>query len=260
MLFDDFRNLTDIQWRRSKESECGLFIAEGATTIERAIELGYVPRSALTTSRWVDSLPLALTQRISPTVVDDDVMQTITGYHVHRGALVSFERKPLPTCEDLISNARTVLVLEDLVDHENVGALLRSAAGMGIDAVLFSDSCADPLYRRSLKVSLGSALSIPFSRYSDSQLVIQKLRDSNFESWALTPRGEVELLSAVVNSSLDNRKIAIFLGTEGDGLLSETLDSCDIRVSIPMLRNTDSLNVATAGAIAMWALTQRGNF
>ena len=137
---------------------------------------------------------------------------------------------------------------------------MRSAAGLGIDSVLLSESCADPLYRRSIKVSLGSALSIPFSRFTEARQLIDSLRKQGYENWAMTPSGDVDLLSAVVQSKADNRKIAIFLGTEGDGLSQKTLEQCDVRVAIPMMRNTDSLNVATSGAIAMWALSQRGNF
>jgi len=257
--FEDFKNLTDVHWRKSTESEHGLFIAEGSTTITRALELGFVPRAALTTKRWLDTLPSQLLTFVNPLVVSDEDMKSITGYHVHRGALVSFNRKPLPSYIELLRDARTVVVLEDIVDHENVGALMRSAAGMNVDCVLLSPSCADPLFRRSIKVSMGSALSIPHSRFELQDVLIADLKANEFENWALTPRGETGLLQAVQRIQIGTKKAAIWLGAEGEGLKQSTIDACDLQVSIPMSRNTDSLNVATSGAIAMWALTQRGN-
>lgn len=257
--FDDFKNLTDIQWRKSVESEWGLFIAEGSTTIDRALELGYVPRSALTTQRWLQTFPVELLDRVTPIVVSDEMMQEITGYHVHRGALVSFDRKPNPAYQELLSTAKTLVVLEDIVDHENVGAIMRSAAGMNVDCVLLSQSCADPLYRRSVKVSMGAALSIPHSRFDGPETFFKELAAYGFESWAMTPDGETELWSAVKMLQGPLSKVALWLGAEGDGLKQQTMDACDAKVSIPMSRGTDSLNVATSAAIAMWALTQRGN-
>ena len=254
---DDFKNLTDVQWRKSVEATNGLFVAEGVLAITRAYELGYKPRSVMTTDHWISGLPAGLLQTAAVEVIDSIEMQDVTGYHVHRGALASFDRPDPLEIKDLLGRCKTIVVLENIVDHENVGAIMRSAAGMNVDAILLSNTCADPLYRRSIKVSQGESLAVPYARFSTIEECLEILNGFGFESWALTPAASTDLLSAIRESVTDS-KVALWLGTEGDGLTEAALAGCTQQVSIPMSRQTDSLNVATAGAIAIWALSQRG--
>jgi len=254
--FSDFSRLTDVQWRTSHESEHGLFVAEGASVITRAWELGYTPRKVLTTARWQESLPADLIAAAELHVVDDVEMQSITGYQVHRGALASFVRPKPVLVSEVLDSANVVVVLEDIVDHENVGAIFRSAAGIGADAVLLSPTCADPLYRRSVKVSMGSTLSIPYARLDNAASAMAIFATAGFSNWALTPAGDTDLLTAV--GQLDT-KVALWFGTEGAGLTREAIAQANLKVTIPMQRQTDSLNVATSAAITLWAVAQRGS-
>ncbi|HEX4813624.1 MAG TPA: RNA methyltransferase [Nonomuraea sp.] len=252
----DYTRLRDVELRKSLEAERGLFLAEGEKVIRRAINAGYPIRSVLTTRRWLTPLADVLGDALVY-VVSDEIMSAIAGFQVHRGALASMERLPLPSVETLLkSGARRLLVLEDLVDHSNVGAIFRSAAALGVDAVLLSPRCADPLYRRAVKVSMGAVFSIPYARMDDWFDGLAVLRREGFQTLALTPDQTVTPIDEV---PLGGSRVALLLGAEGDGLSSRWLEEADRAVCIPMSAaameaGVDSLNVVAAAAIACHGL------
>jgi tRNA G18 (ribose-2'-O)-methylase SpoU len=253
----DYTRLTDAGLRTKLEAEHGLFIAEGTKVITRALGAGYPLRSVLLGRGRLGDLP-ALTaaagaQGDPPVyVVSDADAEGLTGYRVHRGALASFARLPLPGVAALLDGARRVVVLEDLVDHANVGAIFRSAAALGVDAVLLSPRCADPLYRRSVKVSMGGVFAIPYARMGDWYHGLADLKAAGFRVLALTP----DPAAAPAGEALRGAgRVALLLGTEGDGLSSRWLAEADEAVCIPMApgamaAGVDSLNVVAAAAIA----------
>lgn len=252
----DYLRLRDVSLRKHLEASHGLFIAEGETVIRRAVAAGYPVRSLLTSQRWLESLSdLAETSGAPCYVLEPEQIERITGFEVHRGALASMHRLPLPSVADVLRTARTVVVLEDVVDHTNVGSIFRSVAALGIDAVLLAPRCADPLYRRSVKVSMGNVFAVPYARMERWRDGLGDLRAAGFEVLALTPAADAE--------SLDHRlagrdgSVALMFGTEGDGLSSHWLESADARVRIPIRPDVDSLNVAAAAAIACYLLATR---
>ena len=246
----DFTSLRDVELRTAREAEEGLFIAEGEKTIRRALAAGYEPRAFLLTEAWLGSVE-ALAGDAPVFVVPDDVLDATTGYPVHRGALASFHRRPLPSLDDVLSGARRVAVLEDIQDHTNLGAIFRSAAALGVDAVVLTPRAADPLYRRAIRTSMGAVFSIPWTRvpwFEGPDL----LRDAGFTLLALTPAGGSLDLRDVDASALERAALAI--GNEGDGLSERWLGAADLRVRIPMREGIDSLNAAAAAAVAFFAL------
>lgn len=246
----DYVRLRDVNLRKSLEAEHGLFMAEGEKVIRRAISTGYPVRSLLTARRWVE--PLADVLGDAPVyVVADEVAEAVTGFPVHRGALASMERLPLPPVAAVIADARRILVLEDLVDHGNVGAIFRCAAALGVEAVVLSPRCADPLYRRSVKVSMGAVFAVPYARMTDWHAGLDELREAGFTLLALTPD---QSATPIAKAALGER-VALMLGAEGDGLSSRWLRAADEPVCIPMSDTAmklgvDSLNVVAAAAIA----------
>ena len=246
----DFTSLRDVELRTAREAEEGLFIAEGEKTIRRALAAGYEPRAFLLTEAWLGSVePLAGDAPVF--VVPDDVLDATTGYPVHRGALASFHRRPLPSLDDVLSGARRVAVLEDIQDHTNLGAIFRSAAALGVDAVVLTPRAADPLYRRAIRTSMGAVFSIPWTRvpwFEGPDL----LREAGFTLLALTPDPAAQDLREVDTAALDRAALAI--GNEGDGLSDRWLRAADLRVRIPMREGIDSLNAAAAAAVAFYAL------
>ena len=253
MSHSDFLRLTDVDWRKSFESEYGLFIAEGAKVISRAFALGYIPREVLTTEKWLETLDKDLLAMASVTVIDESAMEEVTGYHVHRGALVSFERPQPLSMNDIVSKANSIAVLEGLVDHENVGAIFRSAAALGIDAILITDECADPLYRRSIKTSMGASLTLPYARIP-SVATLASHREE-FSIAGLVVGGDSYLSTETFSSG---KQMFVF-GSEGTGLSDEAKIFLNQEISIPMARNIDSLNVAQCAAIVFWCYSQRVN-
>lgn len=247
----DFLHLRDTELRRSKEAAEGLFIAEGQTTIRRALAAGFVPRTLVSTPRWADRFDDVA---IDSFVVDEEVLRSVAGYPVHRGALASFERKALPVAEDLLRDATRVVVCEDLVDATNLGLLLRSVAALGWDAALLTPRCADPLYRRAIKTSMGAVFALPWTRIEwwDG---VTLLRARGFTVAALTPAADATPLEDLAPGPA---RLAIALGAEGPGLSRRWLDEADVRVRIPMREGVDSLNVAAAAAIALHALGPGG--
>jgi tRNA G18 (ribose-2'-O)-methylase SpoU len=254
----DYTKLTDMALRTSLEAAHGLFIAEGIKVISRAVAAGYPVRSVLVAERRLGDLP-ALPAAATPVyVVPDELAERLTGYRVHRGALASCGRKPLPEVAALSAAARRVIVLEDLVDHGNVGAIFRCAAALGMDAVLLSPRCADPLYRRAVKVSMGAVFAIPYARMTGWHDGLAELRGAGFRLLALTPDPGATPIGEVVPAE----RTALLLGTEGDGLSSRWRHMADQSVRIPMAPSAqaagvDSLNVVAAAAIACQLLGAR---
>lgn len=252
----DYRDLTDVVLRRLAEPAGGLYIAESAKVIARAIAAGHRPRSVLLLEQWLPDLePLVAEFDIPVFVGESALLESLTGFQLHRGALAAMHRPPLPAVEDVLRDARRVVVLEDIVDHTNVGAIFRSVAGLGADAVLITPRCADPLYRRSVRVSMGTVLQVPWTRLADWPDGATQLRSAGFHIAALALSDSAVTLDAFAADPPD--RIAIVLGTEGDGLSAAALDAADTVVTIPMLHGVDSLNVASASAVALWALRAR---
>jgi tRNA G18 (ribose-2'-O)-methylase SpoU len=249
----DYRNLTDVALRRRREPELGLFLAEGSKVISRALAAGYQPRSALASPRWSDEvLTLLDAHDVAVFVAAPDVLREVTGYHVHRGALASMHRRPLPTLAAVVEPARRLLVLEGVVEHTNVGAMFRSAAALGVDAVLLDPTSADPLYRRSVKVSMGAVFDIPWTTTDTWPQPLAELAERGFVTWALTPDPRAQSLDEAVRDLPE--RLALVVGTEGDGLSRRALAGVDGHVRIPMAAGIDSLNVAAAAAVACWAV------
>jgi tRNA G18 (ribose-2'-O)-methylase SpoU len=251
----DYRDLRDVELRRHLETERGLFLAEGEKVVRRALEAGFAPRSFLMAERWLAGLSDVMASADVPCyVVSEALAEDVTGFHVHRGALASLHRRPLPALDDVLVDARTVLVLEDVVDHTNVGAVLRSGAALGVDAVLLSPRCADPLYRRAVKVAMGAVFSLAWTRLPDWYDALPDLTARGFTTVALTLSDDaIPIDEAVAGVG----RLALVLGSEGHGLSERWGRSADRRAVIPMHADIDSLNVAAASAVACYVAARR---
>ncbi|WP_020522097.1 TrmH family RNA methyltransferase [Catelliglobosispora koreensis] len=248
----DYRALTDVELRTRWEPPHGLFIAEGELVLRRALRAGYQPRSFLIEEKraaQIADLDQAPTYAASP-----QVLEAITGFHVHRGVLASFHRLALPTISEVLMSARRVVILEDINNHTNIGAIFRVVAGLGVDAVLLSPTCADPLYRRSVRVSMGEVFAIPYATFPSWPSGLQLVRDAGYQILAMTPDEAAVSLQSLSDSQ--RLRPALLMGAEGPGLSQEALNASDVRVRIPMRRGVDSLNVAAATAVACWELTR----
>jgi tRNA G18 (ribose-2'-O)-methylase SpoU len=272
----DYRDLTDVALRRVIEPEGGLYIAESAKVIARAIAAGHRPRSVLVQEKWLADIAELVTDatdrapvRDAAGVVSDgvaavpppvyvvtpEIAESLTGYAVHRGALASMHRPALPDVAEVVAGARLIVVLEDIVDHTNVGAIFRAAAGLGADAVLVSPRCADPLYRRSVRVSMGTVFQVPWTRLPEWSEARTVLHEAGFELAALALADGAVALDDF--SAARPARVALMLGAEGDGLSRRALEAADTVVTIPMAGGVDSLNVAAASAVALWELRAR---
>jgi tRNA G18 (ribose-2'-O)-methylase SpoU len=251
----DYRALTDLELRTRWEPPNGLFIAEGELVIHRALRAGYRLRSALVDEKRIDQLGDLPTDAPLYTAAPP-VLESVTGFHVHRGILASFHRRDLPTLDQLLARARRLAVLEGLNTHTNLGALFRSAAALGIDAVVLSPTCADPLYRRAVRVSMGEVFAIPYAKAENWSQTLATIRAAGFTLLAMTPAPDAVALQRLTDAQRE--RPALLLGAEGPGLSPEALAASDVRVAIPMHNNVDSLNVATAAAIAFWELSRSG--
>lgn len=252
----DYTQLTDVALRRLLEVEQGLYIAESLKVIARALAAGHVPRSVLLTEQWLPEIqPLLEPYPDVPVFLGtESQLESLTGFHMHRGAMAAMHRPPLRTVDTIIQDAHTVVILEDLTDHTNVGAIFRSAAALGADAVLVSERCADPLYRRSVRVSMGSVLQIPWTRIDNWDSSIATLRENGFEIAAFALDETAVPLAEFARDLVQHpRKVALLLGSEGDGLSKRGMNAATVRVTIPMHHGVDSLNVANAATIALWA-------
>lgn len=241
-----------MELRTRWEPPHGLFIAEGELVLRRALRAGYRPRSYLVEAKragQLADLADAPVYGASP-----EVLEQITGFNVHRGVLASFHRLALPPASEVLAAARRIVVLEDLNNHTNLGAIFRGVAALGIDAVLLSPSCADPLYRRSVRVSMGEVFAIPYAWLSPWPQGLQLVRDAGYTLLAMTPSSRAVPLQQLTPQQ--RLRPALLLGAEGPGLTREALQASDVHVSIPMRRGVDSLNVAAATAVACWELTR----
>lgn len=252
----DYRDLTDVVLRRLQEPAGGLYIAESAKVLARALAAGHRPRSALVLEQWVEDIePLLASHDVPVFVGEPAILKALTGFELHRGVLASMHRPRLPDPADVLRDARRVVVVEDVVDHTNVGAIFRSVAGLGADAVLITPRCADPLYRRSVRVSMGTVLQVPWTRLADWPVGAEQLHDAGFHIAALALSDDAVTLDEFAAEPPE--RVALLLGTEGDGLSRDALAASDTVVTIPMSHGVDSLNVASASAVALYALRVR---
>lgn len=260
---DIFARLTEAQLRNRLEPEKGIFIAESPKVIERALDAGYEPISLLMERKHIAGQAKDIIVRCNETPVytaDSDLLAGLTGYSLTRGVLCAMRRPCLPDVEGLCSNARRVAVLENIVDATNIGAIFRSAAALNMDAVLLTPSCCDPLCRRAARVSMGTVFQIPWTRISSEasdwpQEGMEKLKKLGFKTVAMALSDTA--VSIDEPRLMAEEKLAVVLGTEGDGLSRSTIAGCDYTVCIPMSHGVDSLNVAAASAVAFWQLAAR---
>ena len=248
----DYTRLTDTSLRRRREPAEGMYIAESSKVLRRAIEAGHTPRSFFLAEKWLPGLQDILDRfpDVPAYVGTPDVLEAITGFHLHRGALAAMHRPAALELAPLLASSRRIAVLEDIVDHTNIGAIFRSAAALGVDAVLVSPQCADPLYRRSIRVSMGTVFQVPWLRLESWPGALTVLRGAGFTTAALALQADSLTLQEL--GARQHEKLALILGTEGDGLSRATLAEVDVSVRIPMQRGVDSLNVAAASAVAFW--------
>lgn len=248
----DYRALTDVELRTRWEPPHGLFIAEGEQVLRRALRAGYRPRSFLLDVKRTEQLA-DLTDMDAPTfAATQDMLERVTGFHVHRGVLASFHRKPLPSVAEVLDAAHRLVLLENLNSHTNLGAVFRGAAALGMDGVLLSPSCADPLYRRSVRVSMGQVFAVPYAFLDKWPEGLELVRAAGFTLLALTPSADAVPIQRL--EPAQRARPALLLGAEGPGLSQAALAASDVRVVIPMRRGVDSLNVAAAAAVAFWEL------
>ncbi|WP_430393846.1 TrmH family RNA methyltransferase [Brachybacterium nesterenkovii] len=282
---DDYLRMTDVRLRSTLEAERGLFMAESYNVIERALEAGCVPRSFLMSEKWLERFAPQFERfgEVPVFVGEEALLEELTGFHLHRGALAAMQRPALPAVEEVLAGARTVAVLEDivdhtnmcgpklphpkpaaeprrrsriavlegLVDHTNVGSAFRNAAALGLDAVLVSPTCADPLYRRSVRVSMGTVFQVPWTRIPEWPAGIHELQEAGYVVAGMTlGEGAITLDELVAE---DHEKLALVFGTEGHGITPQTDALLDRRVTIPMMGGVDSLNVTAAAAVAFYA-------
>lgn len=261
----DFISLTDIRLRSRNEPEKGLYIAESATVIRRAIAAGHRPRSFLMAEKWLADLAPVIAEvplrddgtPVPVYLADSALLEEIVGFNLHRGALAAMHRPLLAPVAELLASARggegarRVAILEDIVDHTNVGAIFRSAAALGVDAVLVTPRCSDPLYRRSVRVSMGTVFQVPWTRMDSWPGGLTELQDAGFTVAALALDDDSVSLDDIEADPPE--RLALVLGTEGHGLSAKAIAASDMTVKIPMAGVVDSLNVAAASAVAFWA-------
>lgn len=252
---DDFRDLNSVDRRPDLPTGKGLVIAEGVLVVQRMLASRFAPLALLGTDRRLAELAADLTGAgglAAPCYrASADVMAQVVGFHLNRGVLAAARRVPEPSVAQAVDGARTVAVLEGVNDHENLGSIFRNAAGLGVDAVVFGSGCADPLYRRAVRVSMGHALLVPYARATQWPTDLVMLRERGFRLLAMTPQSGARPLPEAM-AELRDERVAVLVGAEGPGLTAAALRSSDLRVRIPMSRGTDSLNVATAAALAFY--------
>ena len=272
-----YTNLTEIQLRNRLEPERGLFIAESPKVIDRALAAGREPISLLVEEPWIEGMSQTFDvvdkrwgTDIPVYVASPEQLRQLTGYRLHRGALSAMRRWPLPSVEETCRDARRVAVMENIVDHTNVGALMRSAAALDVDAVLVTPSCGDPLYRRAARVSMGTVFQIPWTRIGGDdkhfwpRRGLEELRSLGFTTVAMALSDDsisLDELTRRLNNSPESAdhidKLALIFGTEGDGLSRHTIAGADLTVTIPMSHGVDSLNVAASSAVAFYATSPK---
>ncbi|BDE16378.1 MULTISPECIES: TrmH family RNA methyltransferase [Mycobacterium] len=252
---DDFRDLNSVDRRPDLPTGKGLVIAEGVLVVQRMLASRFTPRALLGTDRRLAELRDDLAGASAPYYrASAEVMAQAVGFHLNRGVLAAASRVAEPTVAQVVDGARTVAVLEGVNDHENLGSIFRNAAGLGVDAVVFGSGCADPLYRRAVRVSMGHALLVPYARADEWPADLARLRELGFRLLAMTPHHDALPLPEAMAAVADD-PVALLVGAEGPGLTPAALRISDARVRIPMSRGTDSLNVATAAALAFYERT-----
>ena len=260
---DLFVRLTGAQLRSSIESERGVFIAESPTVIEVALDSGCEPIALLTDERLINGSVEKIIERCEGVPVytaKRDVLEKLTGFALTRGALCAMQRPKMPTLDELLKDARTVAVLENIADSTNIGAIFRSAAALGVDAVLVTPDCCDPLCRRAVRVSMGTIFRVPWGVIGESQADwrengVKLLQSHGFKTAAMALNANSVNIDD--EALMKEERIAVILGTEGTGLAKSTIENSDYTVMIPMQNEVDSLNVAAAGVIAFWQLVRR---
>lgn len=254
----DYTSLTDVALRKVHEPEAGLYLAESPKVIARALAAGHQPRSLLLLEEWIPQVEPLLTEfpDVPVFVGESAQLEQLTGFHMHRGALASMHRPAERSLADLLADSRRIVILEDLVDHTNVGAIFRSVAALGADAVLLSPRCADPLYRRAIRVSMGAVLQVPWARMPLWTEATPMLREAGYTVAALALSDDAVDLADFVQGA--PAKTALLFGTEGTGLSRRALSAADVVVTIPMAHGVDSLNVATAAAVVLWGMRTGG--
>ena len=255
----DYTQLTDVHLRKLREPVEGMYIAESSRVLRRALAAGHRPRSFFLAEKWLADLQdvLAVYPDVPAFIGSAALLEEITGFHLHRGAMAAMQRPAPVPLHELLAGARRVAVLEDIVDHTNVGAIFRSAAALDIDAVLISPRCGDPLYRRSVRVSMGTVFQVPWARLESWPQDITILKQNGFTVAALELTGDAVDVDELAARNPD--RLALVLGTEGAGMSAETLAAVDLAVKIPMRAGVDSLNVAAASAVAFWELRPRSS-
>jgi tRNA G18 (ribose-2'-O)-methylase SpoU len=253
----DYTQLTDVHLRKIREPAEGLYIAESSRVLRRALAAGHRPRSFFLAEKWREDLADIFAQYpdVPAYIGSAALLEEITGFHLHRGAMAAMHRPAPVPLPELLAGARRVAVLEDIVDHTNVGAIFRSAAALGVDAVLVSPRCGDPLYRRSVRVSMGTVFQVPWARLENWPGDLAVLRDQGFTVAAMELTGNAVDLDEL--AARQPERLALVLGTEGAGMSEGTLAAVDLAVKIPMRAGVDSLNVAAASAVAFWELRPR---
>ena len=257
---DVYARLTEAQLLNREEPAKGMFIAESPKVIERALDAGCQPVSLLMERKHIDGQAKEVIERCGDIPVytsDLDILTKLTGFQLTRGVLCAMRRPQLPTVEETLKDARRIVILENVMNPTNVGAIFRSAAALGMDAVLLTPGCSNPLYRRAARVSMGTVFQIPWT-FIGSEMAdwpgpgMEKLRQLGFKTAAMALRSDS--ISIDDPALLAEEKLAIVLGSEGDGLTNDTIADCDYTVLIPMYHGVDSLNVAAASAVAFWQL------
>lgn len=247
---------SEIQLKRYFEPESGIFIAESPKVIRLALDAGYEPISALSERKYISKASDIIERMgdINVYTADSDILTKITGFKLTQGILCAMKRKPLPEVAEILQHANRIAVLEDVMNQTNIGAVIRSAAAMKIEAVLLTPASSDPLYRRSVRVSMGTVFKMPWT-YFESESYIENLKEYGFTTLAMALHDNtLDIDNPLLKSQ---EKIAIILGTEGEGLKQSTIESCDYTVKIPMAEGVDSLNVAAASAVAFWELGKK---
>lgn len=257
---DVYARLSETQLMHYYEPQTGLFIAESPKVISRALDAGFEPVSLLLERKHIETQAKEIIARCGDVPVftaDPPVITQLTGYTMARGALCAMRRKQLPTVETVCAGARRIAVLENIMNSTNIGAIFRSAAALNMDAVLLTPACSDPLYRRAVRVSMGTVFQVPWTYIGAEsadwpQKGIAQLREMGFHTAAMALRDDTLRIDDPRLAKAE--RLAIVLGTEGDGLAEDTIADCDYTVKIPMTHGVDSLNVAAAGAVAFWEL------
>ena len=259
---DVYARLTENQLLNHAEPQKGMFIAESPKVIDRALDAGYEPVSVLVEKRQIDAQASSVLSRcdgIPVFTAEFDILTKLTGFKLTRGMLCAMKRKPLLSIEEICKNARRIAVLENVMNPTNVGAIIRSAAALNIDAVILADGCSNPLYRRAIRVSMGTVFQIPWTIMKDGESFadegISRLKNMGFVSAALALTDDS--VSLDYQPLAKEEKLAIVLGAEGDGLSVKTIKACDYTVKIPMSHGVDSLNVAADSAVAFWELAKK---